>query len=65
VYTLGKNNSRVDTLSCRLDIAGTKKIINTTIFKVNSNRLLELAYKINTLLTLRNNVLKELQNLII
>jgi hypothetical protein len=65
VYTPRKNNSKVDALSRRLDIIGTKKIINTVILKVNSNRLLELAYKINALLTVRNNVLEELQNVII
>jgi hypothetical protein len=65
VYTPRKNNSKVDALSRRLDIIGTKKIINTAILKVNSNRLLGLAYKINALLTVRNNVLEELQNVII
>jgi hypothetical protein len=59
VYTLGKDNSRVDALSYRLDIIGTKEIINTVILKVNNSRLLELAYKINTLLIVRNNVLEE------
>jgi hypothetical protein len=65
MYTPRKDNSRADALSCRQDIVGTKEIINTAILKVNSNRLLGLAYKINTLLTVRNNVLEELQNAII
>jgi hypothetical protein len=60
VYTPRKDNSRVDALSRRLDIAGTKEIINTAIIKVNSNRLLGLAYKINALLIVRINVLEEL-----
>jgi hypothetical protein len=65
VYTPRKDNSRVDTLSYRLDIAGTKEIINTAILKVNSDRLLGLAYKINALLTVRNDVLEKLQSAII
>jgi hypothetical protein len=64
VYTSRKENSKVDTLSYRLDIEGTTEIINTAILKVNSNRLLGLAFKINTLLTVRNNVLKKSQKVI-
>jgi hypothetical protein len=65
VYTPRKDNSRADALSRRLDIAGTKEIINTAILKVNSDRSLGLAHKINALLTVRNDVLEELQNAII
>jgi hypothetical protein len=65
VYTLGKDNGRADALSRRTDIAGTKEIINTAILKVNNNGSLGLAYEINTLLTVRNDVLEELQNAII
>jgi hypothetical protein len=60
VYTPRKDNSRVDALSRRLDIVGTKEIINTIILKVNSDGLLGLAYKINALLIVRNDVLEEL-----
>jgi hypothetical protein len=34
VYTLGKDNSRADALSWRLDIAGTKEITKSTILKI-------------------------------
>jgi hypothetical protein len=33
VYTLGKDNGRVDAFSRRLDIAGTKEITKSTILK--------------------------------
>jgi hypothetical protein len=65
VYTPRKDNGKADALSRRLDIAGTKEIINTAILKVNSDRSLGLAYKINALLTVRNDVLEELQETII
>jgi hypothetical protein len=38
VYTSRKENSKVDTLSYRLDIIGTTEIVNSAILKVNSNR---------------------------
>jgi hypothetical protein len=60
VYTPRKDNSRVDALSRRPDIAETKEIINTIILKVNSDGLLGLAYEINALLIVRNDVLEEL-----
>jgi dynactin complex subunit len=50
VYTLEKNNSRVDALSYRHDIAETKKVINTAILKVNDDGLLELARTLNLLM---------------
>jgi hypothetical protein len=65
VYTLGKDNSRANALSCRHDIAGTKEIIDTAILKINNNRTLGLARTLNALLTIKNNVLEELQNIII
>jgi hypothetical protein len=65
VYTPGKDNGRADALSRRLDIAGTKEITNTAILKVNSDRSLGPAHEINALLTVRNDVLEELQNAII
>jgi hypothetical protein len=34
VYILGKDNGRVDALSRRLDIAGTKEITKSTILKI-------------------------------
>jgi hypothetical protein len=37
VYTLEKNNSRVDALSRRLDIAGTKEITKSTILKIHED----------------------------
>jgi hypothetical protein len=65
VYTLGKDNGRADALSRRHNIAGTKKIINTAILKVNNNRTLGLAKTLNAVLTIRNDVLEELQEAII
>jgi hypothetical protein len=40
VYTLGKDNSRADALSRRLDIARTKEIIKSTILKIYKDRSL-------------------------
>jgi hypothetical protein len=65
VYTLGKDNGRADALSQRHDIAGTKKIINTAILKVNNDGLLELAKTLNLLMQVTNEVLEELQEAII
>jgi hypothetical protein len=65
VYTPGKDNGRADALSRRHDIAGTKEIVDTAILKVNNNRTLGLARTLNALLTIKNNVLEELQNAII
>jgi hypothetical protein len=50
VYTLEKNNSRVDALSCRHNIAETKEVINTVILKVNDDGSLELARTLNLLI---------------
>jgi len=60
VYTLGKENSRVDALSRRLDIIGTKEIINITIVRINKDRSLGLARMLNILLNIGNNILEEL-----
>ena len=60
MYTLGKENSRVDALSRRLDIIGTKEIINTTILRINKDRSLELAKILNILFNIENNILEEL-----
>jgi hypothetical protein len=65
VYTLRKDNSRVDAFSCRHDITETKEVINTAILKVNNNRLLELAKTLNLIIQVTNKVLKELQKAII
>ena len=59
MYILGKKNRRVDALSRRLDIIGTKEIINTAILKQNEDRLLELARTINRILKVRNDISKE------
>jgi hypothetical protein len=40
VYTLGKDNSRVDALSQQLDIARTKEITKSTILKIYKDRSL-------------------------
>jgi hypothetical protein len=50
VYTLGKDNGRVDALSRRSDIAGTKEIINSTILKVYQDGSLGPAKEINNLI---------------
>ena len=60
MYTLGKENSRADALSYRLDIAGTKGIINTIILRINKDRPLGLARTRNILLNIGNNILEEL-----
>jgi hypothetical protein len=65
VYTLGKDNSRANALSQRPNIASTKIIINTAILKVNNNGTLGPARTLNAILTIRNDVLEELQNAII
>jgi hypothetical protein len=65
VYTLGKDNGRADALSQQPNIASTKIIINTAILKVNNNGTLGPARTLNAILTIRNDVLEELQNAII
>ena len=65
MYTLEKDNSRVDALSRRHDIAGTKLITKTAILKINNNRLLELARTLNLLIKVTYNVLDKLQEAII
>jgi len=65
VYTSRKDNSRVDALSRRHNIARTKSIIDTAILKVNNNKLLELAKTLNLILRVTSEVLEELQKVII
>jgi len=60
VYILGKKNSRVDALSYRLDIAGTKETINTIIIRIHKDRSLGLARTLNILLNIGNDILGEL-----
>ena len=60
MYTLGKENSRADALSRRLDIIGTKEIINTIILRINKDRSLGLARTLDILLNIGNNILEEL-----
>ena len=60
MYTLGKDNGRADALSRRLDIVGTKEIINTAILRINKDRFLELVRTLNILLNIGNNILEEL-----
>jgi hypothetical protein len=59
VYTLRKDNSKANALSCRHDIAETKEIINTAILKVNDDGLLGLARTLNLLIRISNDVLEE------
>ena len=65
MYTSRKDNSRVDALSRRHNIAETKSITSTTILKVNNNRLLGLAKTLNSILRVTSEVLEELQEAII
>ena len=65
MYTSRKDNSRVDALSRRHNIAGTKSITDTAILKVNNDRLLGLAKTLNSILRVTSEVLEELQETII
>jgi hypothetical protein len=66
VYTLEKDNGRVDALSRWHDIAGTKEITDTAILKFNEDGLLGLAKTLNLLMKVTyNEVLEELQEVII
>ena len=60
MYIPRKDNSRADALSCRYNIASTKSIIDTTILKINNNRLLGLAKTLNLILRVTSKVLEEL-----
>jgi hypothetical protein len=61
MYTLGKDNSRADALSWRLDIAGTKEIISSMVLQQYKDRSLELAKYINNLIIrIRYDILEEL-----
>jgi hypothetical protein len=64
-YTLGKDNRRVDALSRRYDIAGTKIIEKETILKINHDSTLSAIIKCNNILLITNKVPKELQEAII
>ena len=65
MYTSRKDNSRVDALSYRHNIAKTKSITDTAILKVNNDRLLELAKTLNLILRVTSEVPEELQEAII
>ena len=43
MYILGKDNRRANILSRRSDLAREKITINTSILKVNEDRIIELA----------------------
>ena len=61
VYTPGKDNGRADALSWRTDIAGTKKITESTILRSHEDGSLGPAQTINTLeLKIGVDVLEEL-----
>ena len=60
MYTLGKDNGRVDALSQRHDIAGEKEITSTAILRVNEDRLIKLTRELNLLTTIRHPILEEL-----
>ena len=47
LYTLGKENSRVDALSQRYNLAGEKTINKFAILRINNNRLLGLLQQLN------------------
>ena len=47
MYTLRKDNSRADALSCRYNIARIKLITDSALLKVNTNRLLRPAKVLN------------------
>jgi hypothetical protein len=66
MYTPEKDNSQADALSRQSDIAGTKKITNLAILKINANRLLGPARQLNQLIiSIRIKVPEELQESII
>jgi hypothetical protein len=66
VYTPGKDNSRADALSRRLDIAGTKEITKSTILKTHKDRSLGPSKGLQRLkISIRIEVPKELQEAII
>ena len=60
MYTLGKDNGRADALSQRHDIASKKEITSIAILRVNEDRLIRLARKLNLLITIRYPILEEL-----
>ena len=60
MYTLGKDNGKVDALSRRHDIASKKEITSIAILRVNEDRLIRLARELNLLITIRYPILEEL-----
>jgi hypothetical protein len=66
MYTLGKDNSRVDAFSWRLDIAGTKEITKSMILKIYEDGSLGPLKGLWRLkMSIRIKVPKELQEVII
>ena len=65
MYILGKDNRRANALSRRSNIAGTKTVVNETLLTINPNRLIELLQQINNIITIKHDVLEELQEAII
>jgi hypothetical protein len=66
VYTLGKDNGRVDALSRRTNIAGTKEITESTILKIQEDGSLRPVKTIsNLIIKIGINVLEELQEQLI
>ena len=59
LYTLGKENKRVNTFSRRKDLIGDKIKIYSVILKENKNRLLGPTIELNQLLVISKNILKE------
>jgi hypothetical protein len=66
MYTLGKDNSRVDALSRRTNITRTKEITKLIILKIQEDGLLRPAKTISNLIIKTGiNVLEELQEQLI
>jgi hypothetical protein len=66
VYTLGKDNGRADALSRRTDIAGTKRIIKSTILtEYEDGSLGSAKYVNNLIMSIELDVPEELQTEII
>jgi hypothetical protein len=64
-YTPGKDNGRADALSRRYDIAGTKRIDEAAILKINGDGTLSAAVECNNIMAITNIVPEELQEAII
>ena len=52
MYTLGKDNGRVDALSRRYDIASKKEVTSIAMLRVNEDRSIKLARELNLLITI-------------